>query len=928
MDMLLFLTAAAHIVYTPFTKVEESFNLQAIHDILYLRHNFTEYDHHEFPGVVPRTFLGPLFISLLSSPFIALFETLEINKYWALYIVRLVLAAIVTCAWTKLKRVITKIYGSDVSLWFSLITLTQFHFIFYMSRPLPNIMALPLVLYALAYWLNDQTKPFIICSGIAILVFRSELAIFLGILLVLHLLLKKATAARILKIAIPAGVIILAVTLAVDSFFWKRLLWPEGEVLWYNTILNKSSDWGTSPFLWYFYSALPRAMAVSLVFVPIGLILERRIRPIVLAALGFVAIYSILPHKELRFIIYVFPILNLAAATACHRLWSNSGKSVFHGFLALCAGGHLLLNVFVTLFLLMVSGTNYPGGVALTQLHAYEANSTNVAVHISNLAAQSGVSRFLQIRDEWSYCKREDMNYTKEESLEYTHLIVEAKMNNDLWASLQNDFDTLEFVDCFHSIGIQYNTMMPVKIKTKPCLAIMKRKPGRMSAKSKKQSKELKKRKKKFVDDDNEPEGHVEDKQKEKKKTKTSLENLPTETGHDEEFKQATEEKPKDKKKKKKSPEIEANGQTLQNEEKELEEHRIADEHATKPKKNSKDKKSKKAGETLPAESQEVDDLSSKKTEAEKKSKSKKSKKKSAIIVEEEENLPANVEEDEDMEDTKDKGISEEKPRIKRESKKSTKVKNQKEKLTESEEGMEEHFDNEQEAKTSTENATIMESDNATQEEEDEKLAAVMAEGSQEAASQERDNVRQEEVEIEEEQEELVADIAEDSQEDSEHIDTLASTVSLEDDAIVATVESLEDDLPHSEEMHQDTPVHKEINFEELRNLALGHVNRKTKATKLKIRRLIEQHYRAKGKHIENDPLEKQDARTPTTTKTSARQSVKAIIKQERIKEMIEQIATMDLTKLCNLDKVSTKDCLKSVIDKLDAEDKPSLHYS
>lgn len=98
-----------------------------------------------------------------------------------------------------------------------------------------------------------------------------------------------------------------------------------------------------------------------------------------------------------------------------------------------------------------------------------------VHVHISNLAAQTGVTRFTQLNDHWIYNKTENLD--TEQLHEFTHLLIEAKSKySSNLKAYQNTHVILDSIESFSQVAVNYKLIPPVKIKTKPALFILERK--------------------------------------------------------------------------------------------------------------------------------------------------------------------------------------------------------------------------------------------------------------------------------------------------------------------------------------------------------------------------------------------------------------------------------------------------------------------
>ncbi|KAL1869316.1 hypothetical protein VTK73DRAFT_3183 [Phialemonium thermophilum] len=410
-----------HLVVAPYTKVEESFNIQATHDVLVYGAPMSNagdrlrstYDHFTFPGAVPRTFTGPVLLAGLSQPIVAL-----IGFGYAQLIARAVLGLFNAGCLLALRQSVARAFGTTTARWFILLLASQFHVIFYASRPLPNMFAFGLTTLAVSFLLphpnprsrNPRVRLAIALFVFAATIFRSEVAILLATNALYMMVIPQVSLERLLPPFAVSFIMALVITVPLDSYFWQKPLWPELWGFYFNVILGSSSQWGVSPWHYYFTSALPRLLVnplVLLVLIPVALnhpATSRTAGQLTLPSLAYTAIYSFQPHKEARFIIYVVPPLTVAAAQGANLIFSRRTKSAIYAVASLVLVGSVALSFVASTGMLLLSSLNYPGGEALSYLQdilrgdassgAAAAHGPVVSVHADVLSCMTGVTLF------------------------------------------------------------------------------------------------------------------------------------------------------------------------------------------------------------------------------------------------------------------------------------------------------------------------------------------------------------------------------------------------------------------------------------------------------------------------------------------------------------------------------------------------------
>nr|XP_045015866.1 GPI mannosyltransferase 3 isoform X2 [Jaculus jaculus] len=251
-----------------------------------------------------------------------------------IWIPRLGQALLSAVADVRLYSLMKQLENQEVARW----VLTSWFTWYCCTRTLTNTMETVLTIIALFYYPleGSKTRSSVKYSSLVALAFliRPTAVIPWVPLLLRHFWQEQSKLNLLLHHFLPVGFVTLSLSLMIDRIFFGQWTLVQFNFLKFNVLQNLGTFYGSHPWHWYFSQGFPVVLGTHLPFFVHGCLrAPKRLQTLLLAVLWTLLVYSMLGHKEFRFIYPVVPFCMVFCGCSLAQLKTHRKAAL--GFLLL-----------------------------------------------------------------------------------------------------------------------------------------------------------------------------------------------------------------------------------------------------------------------------------------------------------------------------------------------------------------------------------------------------------------------------------------------------------------------------------------------------------------------------------------------------------------------------------------------------------------
>ncbi|XP_028429109.1 GPI alpha-1,2-mannosyltransferase 3 [Perca flavescens] len=279
-----------------------------------------------------RGFTYPLFFAVIYK--ILYFVNYD-SVHLLIWLPRIIQALFAAFADVKFFFLIRKLESRDVAQWTFFCHMCSWFSWYCCTRTLTNSMETTITCLALFYFplpgsKTHSSKIYLTLVALAVIVRPTALIVWFP-LLMYHFWQEDNKLRLITHNVIPIGALAVVISTVIDCIFYEKWTMVQFNFLKFNVFNSVADFYGSHPWHWYFTQGFAVVIGPHLPLFLHGCSLAFRRYKILLAAVVWtIVVYSLLPHKEFRFIYPVLPFCMIFCGISLANLkaWRGAAASV------------------------------------------------------------------------------------------------------------------------------------------------------------------------------------------------------------------------------------------------------------------------------------------------------------------------------------------------------------------------------------------------------------------------------------------------------------------------------------------------------------------------------------------------------------------------------------------------------------------------